>query len=151
MIEYKNGNLLDVKEGVIIHGCNSKGVMGSGVALGIKRKYPECYNDYKHYCSNEPVALGLISWYKHNDFLWIANAITQETYGRDSNKRYVNYAAICSAFRQAINFCISQGVSLNFPMIGAGLGGGDWVVISMLIQDCDPKNKVKKICWIHND
>ena len=32
MIEYRKGNLLDVTSGLIAHGVNCQGVMGSGVA-----------------------------------------------------------------------------------------------------------------------
>lgn len=35
-ILFKTGNILDVREGIIVHGCNLKGVMGSGLALQIK-------------------------------------------------------------------------------------------------------------------
>ena len=36
MIQYKKGDLLSVTKGIIAHGCNAQGVMGSGVALQIK-------------------------------------------------------------------------------------------------------------------
>ena len=47
MIEYKNGDLLNVTEGIILHGCNGQGVMGAGVAKAIKMKYPEAFTAYK--------------------------------------------------------------------------------------------------------
>ncbi len=147
MIEYRRGNIIDVTKGVIIHGCNAKGFMGSGVALAIKTKYPECYKTYEYYYNTTPMELGEIVWYTHDDKLWIANAITQETYGRSKNKRYVNYAAIASVFKQAVDFCSYNGDNLHFPMIGAGLGNGDWEIIAQLINDCDPKDEVNKICW----
>ncbi len=34
-----NGNLLEVKKGIIAHQCNCKGVMGAGIALQIKKKW----------------------------------------------------------------------------------------------------------------
>jgi len=36
MIKVNKGNLLDVTSGIIVHGCNAKSVMGSGVALAVK-------------------------------------------------------------------------------------------------------------------
>jgi O-acetyl-ADP-ribose deacetylase (regulator of RNase III) len=36
MIETRKGSLLDAT-GIIVHGCNCQGVMGSGVALAIKK------------------------------------------------------------------------------------------------------------------
>ena len=142
MIEYRKGNLLDVTEGIILHGCNAQGVMGSGVALAIKQAYPEAYQEYL----NDSMILGFISDYWVNYDLVIINGITQEFYGRDG-KRYVNYKAICDVFTQAVSMGRLYGFTLNFPKIGAGLGGGDWNIIEQLINDCDPKDKVKKICW----
>lgn len=52
MIEYKKGNLLDVTKGIIMHGCNCQGVMGSGVALAVKRKYPLAFDRYSQMCAD---------------------------------------------------------------------------------------------------
>lgn len=142
MIEYRKGNLLDVKSGIIIHGCNAQGVMGSGVALAIKQKYPQVYKDYKQ----ERLYLGqsIRTWV--DDELLVISAITQHNYGRDG-KRYVNYVAIANVFSEAIVTAYAYDYVLHFPKIGAGLGGGDWSIIEQLINDCDPTDKVKKICW----
>ncbi len=147
MIEYKKGNLLDVTEGIIIHGCNAQGVMGSGVALAVKEKYPTAYKDYVaeyEYRSKLDIGNTVKSWVSED--LMIINAITQDKYGRD-NKRYVNYAAIVRCFDEAISYARAYQYDLHFPKIGAGLGGGDWNIIEQLINDCDPEDKVKKICW----
>jgi hypothetical protein len=45
-IIYKQGDLLDCIEKVIVHGCNAQGVMGSGVALAIRKKYPDAARAY---------------------------------------------------------------------------------------------------------
>ena len=37
-IIYKQGDLLEAEEVVIVHGCNAQGVVGSGVALAIRNK-----------------------------------------------------------------------------------------------------------------
>ena len=47
MIKTVEVNLLEAKERCICHQVNCQGVMGSGVALQIKRKYPQAYKDYK--------------------------------------------------------------------------------------------------------
>ena len=35
------------RHGLIIHGVNCQGVMGSGVALAIRNKWPVVYDEYK--------------------------------------------------------------------------------------------------------
>lgn len=147
MIEYRKGNLLDVTEGIIVHGCNSQGVMGSGVAKAIKDKYPGAYMYYRQDIRDHGFGLGDISWYDTGlGALSIASAITQEYYGRDPSVRYVNYFALALCFKTVFNYAGNDRV-VYFPKIGAGLGGGDWNIIEQLINDADPYNKVKKVCY----
>lgn len=148
-IEYRKGNLLDVTEGIIVHGCNAVGVMGSGVAKAIKDKYPGAYNTYKDDIDNGNYGVGDVSWWnKDYDFgLIIASAITQEYYGRDPLVRYVNYVALSKCFDEIMGNAEYQNSVVYFPKIGAGLGGGDWNIIEQLIIDADPYNKVKKVCY----
>lgn len=141
MIEYRKGNLLDVTEGVIVHGCNMQGVMGSGVAKVIKDKYPACFAKYKLILDNGGTFLGDTIMYRVDQKLTICNALTQSFYGTD--RRHVNYAAIAFVFHRLIP---NQRV-LHFPKIGAGLGGGDWDIIEQIINDCDPADSTQKICW----
>lgn len=151
MIEYRKGNLLDVTSGVIVHGCNMRGVMGSGVALAVRNKYPKCYQKYyselNSSYSNHDISIGDIIWWS-NGKLFIANGLTQETYGRDPNIRYANYTAIASVFRMVMRTNKGFESDIHFPKIGAGLGNGDWNIIEQIINDSDPYDKYKKICWI---
>jgi O-acetyl-ADP-ribose deacetylase (regulator of RNase III) len=151
MIKVNKGNLLDVTSGIIVHGVNSCGVMGSGVALAIKRKYPDCYDMYKRKYYNNGLYLGEVIWYTHSyssaNRLYIANAVTQENYGREG-KRYVNYKAVVDCFTEIIGYARTTGCDIHFPAVGAGLGGGDWSIIEQLINDCDPDDKVSKNLWV---
>lgn len=142
MINEINGDLLSVTEGVIVHGCNACGVMGSGVALAIKNKYPAAYREYTTHINeslamDRPAQPGTMSIYVHNAKLIIINLITQATYGRDPRVRYVSYDAIDDGFRSIDNYMFSkQGLPqvLNFPLIGSGLGNGNWAVIKEIIE-----------------
>lgn len=148
MIEYKQGNLLDVQQGIIIHGCNAQGVMGSGVALAVKKKYPEAYLAYHQYHLANKLQLGDVVIYRHSNELVILNAVTQHYFGTE--KRHVNYVAVAEVFTKACKLAYDSELELHFPRIGAGLGGGDWLIIEQLIVDSDPGNLVKKICWDFN-
>lgn len=129
-INYINGDLLSVTEGIIMHGCNAQGVMGSGVALAIKHRYPKCFTAY----TNQDRTLGSVAWYIHSNGLLIANAITQQFYGR-APKRYVSYDAVERSFTDVIVKAIDDGIfTVNLPKIGAGLGNGDWEIISTIVE-----------------
>ena len=45
-IEYRHGDVLSTDVTHIVHGCNSHGVMGSGVAKMVRAKYPVAYQRY---------------------------------------------------------------------------------------------------------
>lgn len=142
MIEKQIGNLLDAK-GIIVHGCNAQGVMGSGVAKQIKANFPEAFRVY----TDAPKVLGTISFADIRHDLVIVNAITQEFYGKDG-RRYVSYPAVRQCFRKvntlALKFCLNV---VNFPMIGCGLGGGSWGTVSKIIES-ELDGSLRKILWL---
>jgi O-acetyl-ADP-ribose deacetylase (regulator of RNase III) len=119
------------------------GVMGSGVALAIKSKYPEAYEAYKAAHENGVLELGEVVGVYSEDKL-ILNAITQRYYGRDKHKVYADYEAIREAFR-AINVQCGY-CSIAIPKIGAGLANGDWDVIEKIIEEeC---TDVQVVCYV---
>jgi len=139
------GDLLSVQEGLIVHGCNAQGVMGSGVAKSIKEKYPAAFQTYADFCRHrrslgEPVLgeiapqrVGSNSLLKGPE-LWVVNAITQENFGKDQTKQYVSYKAVHSSFFQVAVLADNLKLDVHYPLIGAGLGNGSWAVISDIID-----------------
>lgn len=145
------GDMLELERGLLVHGCNSHGVMGSGIALQVKHKYPECFDQYAKFIKNTPhnkKALGSVCFYEHNPQLVIASAITQESFGRDG-KRYVSYKAIQTCFQHIATFASSSNFScVHFPMIGAGLGGGEWSIIYPMITSYLDLAGLDSVLWI---
>src|SRR5215217_4845823 len=111
-MKYVKGDLFEAPEIFIAHGCNAQGVMGSGVALGIKNKYPQAYLDYVRFIKSANTlkmsALGHSVITKTSDKV-IMNLITQESFGRDG-KKYVNYEAIVDSLEGAISTIRTLGV-----------------------------------------
>lgn len=111
-------------KGIIAHGCNALGIMGAGFALHVKKRYPEAYKQYR---SN--LELGQVSVVKVSDDLFIANCITQFDFGKDG-RRYVNYEALAECFEELNGWSLP----IHYPLIGCGLAGGDWDVVSSIIK-----------------
>lgn len=169
MIKYVVGNLLDVTDGIIVHGCNNQGVMGAGVAAAIRNKYPACY-DYYHSLyqmrnklvetvdannvtqsqriealddlKNMPTCLGGVIWWKDPDSdILIANAITQEGFGQ---KRDTCYNAIDEVFDKVFYYAQTHGIdNIHIPLVGSGIGGGAWSVIESIILDRAARNEMR--------
>ena len=138
-IIYRKGDLLAGPEKYLINGCNAQGVMGSGIALQIKRKWPEAYEYYKYAYVNGGLELGTILTVDCDDKL-VIHCITQEFYGGDSNRVYVDYCAVKNYLR-FVNHNFKQH-SIAMPKIGCGLANGDWNIIEQIINetmvDCQP-------------
>lgn len=140
MITYIRGDIFKTDARIIVHGCNSEGVMGSGVALQVKQRFPKTFKRYKEYCDENKQLnrsiLGHIVPFVEGD-LTIINAITQGAYGYDQQK-YVSYDAVDLCMKQIAKDLLFNGKlvppAIAMPKIGAGLGGGNWQVIEAIIN-----------------
>lgn len=133
-IIYEKGDVLASDEQVIAHGCNSRGVMGAGLARAVRDKYPEVYEDYRDWCESlvpfPREGLGRVRLVKVPGRI-IANCIIQIDYGRLEGHRYVSYDAV----DEVMAFLDTKSYTrIAMPMIGAGLGGGSWGVIEKIIE-----------------
>jgi len=119
------GDLIDLaKSGVfdvIVHGCNCQCAMGAGIAKAIKSEFPD---------RNK---LGTISFAltQHRDHqILVVNAYTQFHWRGAGIK--VDYEALKRCFTEIKqNF---SGKRIGYPLVGAGLAGGDWNIISSIIE-----------------
>jgi O-acetyl-ADP-ribose deacetylase (regulator of RNase III) len=145
-LEHVKGNLLDFPAGitVIAHSCNGRGkegVMGAGLALAIKERYPEAFAAYEEARNSEQgLVLGTFSMAKLPDDKRIINLITQERVGNDKDVRYVDYEAFYVAvrtLRDSLEHAHKQGRNyvLGLPYkISCGLANGDWCVILGILE-----------------
>lgn len=159
-IVYKTGSLLSATESVIVHGCNAKGIMGKGVALDIKTRYPEAYQEYRYIYEQHGLRLGQTIWVKCNPHT-VVNAITQDDFRVDprSHSIHVDYDAVAAAFHEINATCRmtqlteqaraahgSKIDSIALPLIGAGLAGGSWKKLSQIIEkEC---NDVQPVVYL---
>jgi O-acetyl-ADP-ribose deacetylase (regulator of RNase III) len=138
-IDYRIGDMFKGGHRFIAHGCNTQGVMGSGVAKIVKENYSYAYNHYREAYEDQGLTLGEVLFSAagiHRPMIF--NCITQNHYG--TGQRYANYGAIQECIRK-INKAMAGTVDLSgdfeevaFPMIGAGLAGGHWPTIAQIIE-----------------
>lgn len=152
-IEYRTGNMFEGPEHVLIHGCNAKGVMGSGVAKTVRDDYPVAYDTYRDAFLQHGLRLGTVIWANCPDrqvgdrlirAKRIGNAITQADFGRDPGRVYVDYEAIRAVIRTVeVDVRWSQMSrdpewhihAVAMPLIGAGLANGHWPTIAKIIEE----------------
>ena len=84
MIHYKtNENILESNAQVLVNPVNCVGVMGKGLALQFKGKFPDYFKDYKYRCTKDRVKLGRVNPYcldKDNN-KWLVSFLLNTTGG----------------------------------------------------------------------
>lgn len=148
-----SSNLLDVKDGIIAHGCNAQGVMGSGVAKQLRSKYPSVYESYQLHLyalrHSPELVLGSVDYVGVSSKLQVANMITQEFYGKDGRK-YVDYTALAQSMVNVLSRAKALKQDVHIPyMVGAGLGGGDLATIKSIYEDCSKLLNKHIFCHIY--
>lgn len=150
-IKHIKGDILTASElpgfVAICHQVNCKGVMGAGLALQIKNKYPEVYQKYRRYCKDEhynppqmlksPLLGKIQIIYPEKDSLnpddyhfCIVNCFGQDGYGHGLQ---TDYRAVKECFRKINKMFAGKRVALPYKF-GCGLAGGDWDIIFSIIK-----------------
>ena len=138
-------DILKVTEGIIVQQVNCQGVMGCGIALAIRRKWPEVYTAYRKKVRDAQLKLitqellGDAQLVNIGKDLYVANIFAQYRYGRD--KRYTDYESfiICLVQLLVQRSGNCPGLDIYFPYkIGCGNAGGDWDMIKGIIENLIP-------------
>ena len=133
-LKFIEGDLIEMAKNkefdVIIHGCNCFNTMGAGIALQIKRNFKPAYEVDQKTKKGDKKKLGTYT-YAEVDGVTIVNAYTQYKFSKDIDD--INYWAVRQVMRKISRDF--KGKKMGYPMIGAGLAGGDWDLISLIIHE----------------
>lgn len=115
---------------VIGHGCNCLHSMGAGIAKAIADRFPEALAADLATPLRDPAKLGTYSKAHIAELdLTVLNIYSQ--FKKAGPRPKVRYEAVEQAARAiAVEFA---GKRLGLPMIGAGLAGGDWLIIKEIL------------------
>lgn len=118
---------------VIIHGCNCQNAMGAGIAKTIKQVFPKAYAADQATEKGSRDKLGTFSYARvaSSEYeLVIVNAYTQFHWkGKGLKADYDAIQRVMKSIKSEFS-----GMRIGYPLIGAGLAGGDWSVISAIID-----------------
>lgn len=135
MINIVKGDLLSAKETLLVHQCNDRGVMGSGVARPLRNKYPEIFAPYHEFCQNNNNPLGTAVFVPTHDGKVVGNLIGQKNYGRNKNIVYTQYDAIQQCFHEVYRYAKEHKLTVAAPyLISCGLANGDWDVVYPMME-----------------
>ena len=116
-IKIIKGNIFNSSAQTLVNTVNTVGVMGSGIALEFRLRYPEMYNKYVDYCKQKQMQIGKLWIYKAKD-RWILNFPTKENWKDDSKIEYLE-----KGLQKFVDTYKIKGItSVAFPILGANLG-----------------------------
>ena len=141
MIQYSEIDIIKVQQNaMIIHGVNTLGKMGAGIAKSIKERFPHVYADYARRCAAQRYngeLLGSINIYGEED-VHVCNMFTQKTIGRTG--RHADPEAIKRCF-DTLGFYIKStnpDFQIFMPKLGCSLGGLDWETdVKWILEEFD--------------
>lgn len=138
-LQYITGDITKPKippndNGIIIaHCCNDVGLFGAGVALAIRRKWPEVAEKYYNFADSGLAYLGQVQMIKVEPKIIVCNIIGQRGVGNQKLDGQIlppiRYEAIYEGLlriRTKIKMSKNMPISIHAPRFGTKLAGGNW-------------------------
>ena len=134
-IKFKNGDMFSEHVEALVNTVNCVGVMGKGVALEFKKRWPENYKKYKSICAKKGLRPGQIfifdngSMFDSDDPRYLINFPTKDHWKAKSKISYVEEGLDALALEVK-----SLGIkTIAMPPLGCGNGGLKWDEVKPLI------------------
>jgi O-acetyl-ADP-ribose deacetylase (regulator of RNase III) len=125
VIKLVAGSFFDYDADIRINTVNCVGVMGIGIALLFKRRYPEMYREYRAACQKGEVRPGRPHIWVGNDMFDKATIINFPT--KVHWKKPSEYEYIEKGLKWLREYLFDkQGSTVTLPALGCGNGGLDW-------------------------
>lgn len=124
-ISVTKGDLFESDAQCLVNTVNTVGVMGKGIALGFKKKFPDMYRDYVERCERGEVKLGEPYLFRRLMPPWIINFPTKGHWRAQSKLSDIDVGLAYLEDRVD-----EWGVeSLAVPPLGCGEGGLEWRIV----------------------
>ena len=120
MIEYVKSSIFDSPAQTLVNPVNTVGIMGAGLALEFKKRYPKMYTAYRDLCENGLFSIGTLWIYydKKN----VLNFPTKKHWRHPSELIYIKLG-----LKEFVNTYENMVItSISFPKLGTGYGGLNW-------------------------
>lgn len=129
MVTFIKGNLFDSPAQVLTNAVNTVGVMGKGIALEFKQRFPKMFEDYASRCKNGKVSLG-------QPYLWEDDSSQVLNFPTKGDWRSQSQLEDIEAGLKYLseNYQELGIASIALPALGCGQGGLSWNDVKPLIE-----------------
>ena len=129
MIRYIEGDIFKSTAQVIVNTVNTVGVMGKGIALEFKKRYPDMFQAYRDICDRRKLKIGSLMLYYEPDH-WVLLFPTKENWRNPSRMEFIEagLAKFCRTYAE-------KGItSVAFPKLGCGNGELNWSEVQPVME-----------------
>ena len=132
MIRFTHGNIFTQPAEAIVNPVNCVGVMGRGLALQFKRRYPEVFHAYRIACRHGTIRPGRVFVHPSGRDIprWILHFPTKRHWRDPSSLEDIRLGLA----DLAATVILRRIRSIALPSIGCGLGGLRWLTVRPLIE-----------------
>lgn len=134
MISFTQGNLLEADVEAVVNTVNTVGIMGKGIALMFKDKFPANFAAYAQACEHEEVRIGKMFVTENNQLFgpkWIINFPTKTHWRVRTKIEWIE-----EGLKDLVRVLKEKNVhSVAVPPLGCGNGGLNWAAVQPLIVD----------------
>ena len=119
-VKVLKGNIFNTKAQTVVNTVNCVGVMGKGIALVYKLRYPNMFDLYQEYCKTKLIGIGKLWLYKGEvNAPWVLNFPTKFHWKYPSKMEYLE-----KGLQKFVETYKEKGItSIAFPLLGTHNGG----------------------------
>jgi O-acetyl-ADP-ribose deacetylase (regulator of RNase III) len=129
LLHYIEGDIFQSPVQVIVNPVNTVGVMGKGLALAFKKRYPEMFLCYQKACEKNQLKIGKLMLWNGPDYKVLLFP-TKENWRYPSRLEYIEQGL--KKFRDRY---MEKGItSIGFPRLGCGNGELEWGKVKLLME-----------------
>lgn len=128
IVEIHRASIFDSTCQTLVNTVNCVGIMGKGIALEYKMRFPSMYEQYHSICEKKLLRPGTLMLYKES-IPWILNFPTKDHWKNPSKLEYIH-----SGLQKLANTYQSKGItSIAFPKLGTTSGKLNWQDVKELL------------------
>ena len=132
MIQFTEGNLLEAEVEAVVNTVNTVGIMGKGIALMFKDRFPRNFEAYVRACAAGQVRLGEMYVTENKELFgprWIINFPTKTHWRVKTKIEWIE-----EGLKDLVRTIVERNIhSIAIPPLGCGNGGLDWREVGPLI------------------
>jgi O-acetyl-ADP-ribose deacetylase (regulator of RNase III) len=130
MIEERQGSIFDAPVRALVNPVNVQGIMGKGLALEFRQRFPAAYESYRQACARKELKPGLLHDFWLEDGRRIIHFPTKTLWRSPSKMAYIE-----AGLPALVEWTRMNAIdSIAIPALGCGLGGLSWHIVKQRIE-----------------